>query len=527
MPIELRTVDALVAAANAATDPAEIERHLAAACAQAAHFQHWKTILDGLSARVNEQRRREVIASMIESARTQEEIWGFKNAAVAQARDLGEPDAARETLRAGERMLVALDERGESLGFYWGALAEGFAEALRDAAEAARALEAGWELAWRQRDVENLGRLANKWSLLDPRAGAERLLRVEQAAGAWGQLGGLIYWWHALGDPAAAHRVRQATVETTSRFEEALDLARHWTLYEKDSPGVEAAFARAESLAATASEWFELAQEAGEDEGTLSRRALDRAAAVADGAAIKARIACAYVEWFGDDAAAAGVGPRGVRPDDLRPVEIKLDGWKGSAAGLFDWLRARVTREQLLNIAGTDYGNHTEIHLGALEQICSSGLVPIELSWHPGEVVALTRWSEGDGVDHVERALSCVLLCLAARDDELANTGAPLVESVIALGPEAASLGERLMVWKWETTPPDADERFVALLALCILRATGDPGDPRLDPLLRRLRAPDARGLRECLAASLRAGQWAALIESTLGAHAAALGFES
>src|SRR5215471_8280417 len=161
MPIGLSTIEALVAAANAAPDPADVERCLAAACAQAESFRHWKTILDGLPASVTVERRRQLLASAIESARRQEEIWGFTNAAVVQARDLGQPDVARETLRDGERMLVALGERGESLGFYWGALAHGIEEALGDDAEVTRALTAGWDLAWSQRDVENLGRITN------------------------------------------------------------------------------------------------------------------------------------------------------------------------------------------------------------------------------------------------------------------------------------------------------------------------------------------------------------------------------
>jgi len=528
MPVDLQTIEALVAAANAAPHPAECERCLAAACAQAESFSHWKTILDGLPASVSVERRRQLLASSIESARTREEIWGFKNAAVAQARVLGDPGAARETLRDGERMLVTLGERGESLGFYWGVLAEGFKEALGDDAEVERALAAGWELAWGQRDVENLGRITNQWArLLDPRAAAERLARVEQAAREWGRLGGVIYWWHALGDAAAGRRVRQTTLETATRFEEALDLARYWTLYEKDSPGIGAAFAKAESLAVTAAEWFELARRARTvGDKDLSRRALDRAAVVTDGAEIRARIAHAYLDWFGDEAAAAAVGPPGVRPDDLRSVETRLDGWEGSASALFDWLRARVTREQLLEIAGADYGHDTEAHLAALEQIVASGLVPIELAWHPGEVVALTRWSAGEGVGHVERAFSCVLLCLNDREGELSNTAAPLVDSLMALGAEAMLLGEGLMVWKWRTTTDDdGDDRFVALLALCMLRAAADPKDPRLTGLLRRLAAPDARGLRQCLAGSLRADMWTTLLESMPSAHLAALGF--
>ena len=50
-----------------------------------------------------------------------------------------------------------------------------------------------------------------------------------------------------------------------------------------------------------------------------------------------------------------------------------------------------------------------------------------------------------------------------------------------------------------------------------MLRAARDPKDPRLDALFRRLNEPDARGLRQSLAASLRAEMWSTLIASTLG----------
>jgi hypothetical protein len=124
-------------------------------------------------------------------------------------------------------------------------------------------------------------------------------------------------------------------------------------------------------------------------------------------------VARAFKVLLDDDAAAARIGPRGVRPDALRTRVQALEGWESSASALFDDLRARATDETLEAIAAADYGMDFEKHLTALRDICGSGLVPRELAWEPHEVLALTRWSTGEHVDHVSRALACVLLCLS------------------------------------------------------------------------------------------------------------------
>jgi hypothetical protein len=528
MAFELRSVEALVAASKSAAPP-DRHRLLATARAQAVSPKTWETILEEAWGLVDEADYDRLVAAAIESARTRGDIWTFTNAAAAQAEHLGRPDLARQALHAAEQMLAAARDGGNAEGFLWGVLAQGF-KALGDDVEVARALEIGWELTWSRHDVENLGRLANFWAkLLDREAAIARLARVEEAAAGWGNLGGLVYWWSSVfGDAAAGRRVRQAALQTVTRFDQALNLARCWKLQDNDSAGIEQAFAKAEELATTAANWFDLARHArfAAQGHPIQSRALDRAAALADGAELKARISFAYIDWFGDRAAAARVGPPGLRPDDLRNVHNRIEGWEGSASGLFDWLRERVTPRQLSAIAEADYGHDAPEHLTALLQIVTSGVVPVDLPWHPAEVVALTRWADGPGVDHVQRALCCVLLCLADRDDQFANTAAPLVESLLALEAEAAALGERLMAWRWETaTDDDGDERFVALLALCMLRAAADPNDPRLDAPLRRLSAPDARGLRECLASSVARHFWERLIESTLSSHLSALGW--
>ena len=529
--MEVRKIEAWVAAAHAATTPEEAVRCLLAGADQALSFHDWRLVLDGLlgAAVVPPEMRRALATRALRAAALREEIWGFHDVAVFEGTELDDREAARQTLREGERMLLERASHGRGLGYEWGVLAGGFATALGDKEDARRCLKAGWALAWGQRDVENLGRLANQWAkMLDPAEAAQRLSLVEEAARGWGNLGGLIYWWQALGDAPRGRRVRQTTLETTEDVKAVLDLVRYWDLYEKGSPGVEAALSRAEELALTASEWFDLAQVAGHrpPNTALCRRALDRAAErvrvceTPDSEALSTCIASAYVDWFHDEAAAASVGPRGLRPDRLPIGEGlgRLAGWEDSASDLFDWLRDRVAPEELLLIANADYGDDVKEHLAALEAICRTGLVPIVLAWHPGEVVALTRWSSGDDVRHLPRALSCALLVLASNEDSLANTAPVLVESCLALGDEAAAACERFFVWRWEEEGADGGEALVCLLSLFLLRVSRDPDDARLTALVDLMQSPpsEIRGLREQMAGSLRADLWTALIDRIL-----------
>jgi hypothetical protein len=230
---------------------------------------------------------------------------------------------------------------------------------------------------------------------------------------------------------------------------------------------------RAEALAASASECFALA-DAAIEEGVapppVARRALDRAAALAAREPapprLRAEIATAYIDWFADEAAAAAAGPLDLAPEDLRPRRAPAGRDDASPSALLDWLRARVTPANLARIAAADRGEDADAHRAALERICASGRVPPELGWIPGEVVSLIRWSAGDGeAHHLERALACALLCLAVEGDDLAATAPRLVESCLALGPDAADGAARLLAWCAETAAPAAAEAARRALA--------------------------------------------------------------
>jgi hypothetical protein len=198
----------------------------------------------------------------------------------------------------------------------------------------------------------------------------------------------------------------------------------------------------------------------------------------------------------------------------LRPRTAALAGWQPSASALFDWLRTRITPANLSHIAEADYGNDSDDHLAALNYICDTGLVPFALSWYPHEVLALTRWGADN---HIEGALACTLLLLASPDDEIVNTGPILIESCLALGEEAAALGVQLLAWRYETTAVYAGDGALTLLLLALLQAAHHPEDPRIGDLIRQLaRSPDAPGLREWIADSLRSELWSRLTQTIL-----------
>ena len=181
-----------------------------------------------------------------------------------------------------------------------------------------------------------------------------------------------------------------------------------------------------------------------------------------------------------------------IRPEQVRVVVRRLPGWPPSGSALLDWIRERITREQLLSIANTDpFG--ARAHFPILVKIWRSGLVPASLSFDPGEALRLYRWSGDANVDHVSRALCCTLLSIGSDDDFFDDVAAPLVDSCLAIGGDAPALAEQLLAWRAASEPPSSAVLGedhgrpdpVALLALVLLRMAADPGDARLPELIR------------------------------------------
>jgi hypothetical protein len=498
-----RTVDDWLKHAGAASDPAEVARCLDEAAAEATACHHWRTLLRGLPdlRHVSRERVIDVADRTLQLARAEREVWGFRDVATVRAACLDDRAAARAALEAGETTFrkPRTDAIGRAFarGYEWVLLGRGYMETLDDGAGMRRCLETGRDMARARASADDLCSIASEWATRVDRT--EGIVMLREAEGMM-KKGSAEAWtfanaWHALDDATAVRRVLDGALKAATTTQAALLVAKAWASHDERGE-VSRALSSAEALATTASEWLEigeLAFDARLEESRL-RHAVERAEALCGDDDLRGRVSSAYAHWLHDEAAAVRVGPRGVRPEALRVRVRELGGWETCAASLFDWLRARATPQALAHIASADWGANTEKHLAVLQDICETGLVPRTLAWEPHEVLALTRWSSGEGVRHLDRALCCVLLCMAPGDfDEIVTDGIILLESCWALGVEAGHLAELFFAWLCETEPSTneasdaSSDEAIALLLLFVMRAAAAPEDPRLPSLASRI----------------------------------------
>lgn len=464
----------------------------------------------------------------LEAAARDRDVWGFRDAAAVRAGRLADRAGARAALELGEATLRA--PRTDALGlaalslglpnaaraYEWILLGEGHRQILGDEPAQRRCLAQARADATEHGLGGELCDVASAYVVLgDAEVGRELLAQAEactEPAEAWS----LANAWRAAARPDEATRVLEMALRRAETVEDAVRVIRAYASHQL--PGAaRAALGRAQELARSTSDWLALgdcALDAGL--GTdLVREAVERAEAVATTPEEKQDVAKAYAHWLGDADAAARVGPRGARP---------VASTAGSATALFDWLRARVGRERLAQIAAADYGADRDKHLAALEDIVATGELPRTLGWEPHEVLALTRWQEGEHTDHLARAFACVVLCLVPSGlDELATNGVILADSAIALGGDVTEHAEELAVFlstprqgpgEWDS----GQETTVARLLALVLRAARAPEDDVIDARAGHLveAAADLAELDAELAGGLRARVWAELIEAYL-----------
>ncbi len=537
-----RTIHDWLAHAAIATDPAEVEQLLASATALATSFHDWRAILEGVAAQPLAARERLVTAAdrTLSLAITDREVWGFRDVAKIRATRLGDTAGAREALDAGVRVFqqpdtglmgkaaAALGTTAHTPGYVWVLLSAGFVEVLDDREGLRLCLEAGRDSARARSDADDLCSIASAWaSEIDRDAGIALLVETEAMA----RNGSADPWtlanaWKHAGDPEGVHRVLGGALREARTCGAALHVVKVWGSH-GNLDEARTALRRAEGLAASAGDWLAIAEVALDAglERDLLRKAIERAEALAADDETRSNVSRAYQQWLKDGVAATRVGPRGVRPEALRRHVRDLPGWPASASALLDWLRARITPESLLHIAAADYGADTQKHLAALRDICDTGLVPRNMAWEPHEVLALTRWSSGEHVDHAARALCCTLLSLApGGTEELATNGPILVESALALGDEATRFAEQLMAWRYETEAPreqGGEDSALALVLLLLLRAASDPTDPRLEPLALSIVDGETDRLAPSIADGMRADLWRELATRILAPIAA------
>jgi hypothetical protein len=177
-------------------------------------------------------------------------------------------------------------------------------------------------------------------------------------------------------------------------------------------------------------------------------------------------------------------------PSELMPGSARLLGWPHEPSRLFDLLRSRVDAELIGDIAECDYGMDVAAHTAALEKIVA-GRVPHPLSWVPLEVLQLTRWNEGEGQDHIERAFAACVLCLdeagpTAMHDGNESTIPVLLHSCFSLGGEIfeAAIG---FYAAFASSCRDGVVRAFAELAMVLAAVWRDADDPRIPEVVRRL----------------------------------------
>ncbi|MFV8751505.1 hypothetical protein ACNOYE_13250 [Nannocystaceae bacterium ST9] len=507
------TIEDMLRRVETAADADEARRHLFDASAAIEGCHDARRVLQAAEQvpTLAEAELRELIDRTLTLALVEREVWGIRDAASALAGRLGDPDAAQAALVRGERAFAAEGV----FGYVWVLLARGFAETLADLEGVERCLIAGRAQAERDGDLDDRCGVASAWAeLIDCEQGRAQLELVEAASTEVRAAWSLANAWNALDDHVAARRVLDRALEHASSSEDSLTIARAWASHQLPGDALRA-FARAEAQAQSFAEWFELADTAtsiGLGEPAI-RRALEQAEVRAGDADERMQLANAYAIWLHDFDAAERIGPRGLRPEALRELRCELDdasggsGWSGSGSRLFDELRARASEAMLRRIAGADYGSDFAQHFAALTELCASGLLPRQMRWHPGEVLALTRWSQGEQTDHLERALACALLCIVPGDaDELATSGAILLESCLALGEPFRSACVELFVWRAEACEEGLD--LPARLLILIGQAAITPDDPRLPALAETI------GTRwiEDIGGSMREGLWRELI---------------
>lgn len=540
----MRTLSDLLRQATTATTREARETNLDAAFALARSCHDFRTLLAGVALFEPVQTARLVALAerTLELGHEEGAVWAFRDVATVRAVCLDDLDGARDALEACEAMFHAprldihahiaamLGEgRPSTKGYQWVLLAEGFVATLDDHEGMRRCLLSGRDMARESTNADDLCAIAVAWAEhVDHEAGAGLLREAEAmadngTASPWT----LANAWSSLADDVNRTRVLDAALARATACADAVHVARAFASHQRGDH-VRDALDRAGMLATTTAAWLEIAEvafDASLDEAALRHaiaRAGDRAITDED----KANVARAYAEWLGDEVASAQFGPRGVRPEALRTRVRTLEGWEGSASALFDELRARATTETLSRIAGVDPFS-ADKHLAALRDICETGLLPRRFAWAPHEALALTRWAEGEHVDHHARALVTTLLCLVPGDMEaLVVNGVILAESALALGPETARLAEALFVW-WAQTEAvieagedDLDpEHPVALLLVFLLRTAEAADDERLDALSRQLTEHPTYTLgavAEAIADSMRPASWDALFETVL-----------
>lgn len=489
--------------ARAAADAATAADSLAQAEVAARYPGDWVDLATAWLAHGDPEQARRCIAVTLD--RAQGDHWAVRNAAsflLEQLADRGGAEAALDGLAV---YLTASTERRRTS--YWIMLGAAYRGVLSDERRMRSAVEQAAAVATSASDLAELARGYHDL-LADAAAARDALERAQEVAittGELRELWGVANAWNAVGDPAGARAALMLGTTKTTEVRDLTAFATAWRSLFDDEAGVRAALVRAETLATTATHWLDIAEEyfdGGTDNRTVAwdpdgvRRGLEASLAAALTDEDRAKITAGYRDWLGISAAtAAGLAPAMHAPEQVLAAVRTLEGWDRSyPRALLDRLRERLTPGRLEAIAKADWGTAWTKHHRVLVEIHETGLVPVQLQWHPLEALELYRWTQGADTDHELRAFACAVLAFDAvipstgQCGDIGNVIAPLLESAWALGLDDPL--EATLVWLAEVARQS--EVVWPLFGLILARARRDPDDPRLGALVAALVAAEA-----------------------------------
>jgi hypothetical protein len=205
----------------------------------------------------------------------------------------------------------------------------------------------------------------------------------------------------------------------------------------------------------------------------------------------------------------------GLRMD--QEVAAFVNALRPAETALRDFLRPLLSTGIVERIAGLDHGMDIEGNRRAIEELLRVKRLPRELGWPPREVLELASHAKPkDRQGHIARLFACLVVIRA--DDALdpAGTLASLVESALALGPEATGEAVRYLAWCRLEEPGSwrGDAEALPLLTLGLLLAYAMSPMPKDEEIVAGL-----NGLweREMPSAGGRFTTWRRLAERTEG----------
>ncbi|MEV4510963.1 hypothetical protein AB0K00_18570 [Dactylosporangium sp. NPDC049525] len=177
-----------------------------------------------------------------------------------------------------------------------------------------------------------------------------------------------------------------------------------------------------------------------------------------------------------------------------------LDGLQPAELALRDWVRTRLNASIVRDIAALDHGMRVEEYQDGIEDLLVARRLPEKLPWNPGEVLELSSFTNPDAAarrEHVARLFSCLMLVRGGDTVYPAGALAGLVDSALALGPDATAPALRFVAWCRRHEPggwrDEPEARPLLTLGLLLLYTAAPGHDPAVEAGLREACAGEVR----------------------------------